>query len=271
MNSVWLLSVLSMGGIGLFFSILIALANKKLHVEEDPRIGQIAELLPNANCGACGYAGCAAFAQALVIGGVSVNNCPVSSADIKTMIAQILGVNVETGERQVAVVFCTGGDGIVAQKAEYHGIATCAAANLVGGGERACLYGCLGLGDCVRACPFDAIHMDEKRLPVVDREKCTGCGNCVAACPRGVIELHPISRHVFVLCKNEDSPKVARNVCKNACIGCGICERAVNGQGFKVVNNLARVDHQVYTKELVLPTEKCPTKCIVIVGHADER
>lgn len=271
MNTAVLLSILSMGGIGLLFSILIALANKKLHVEEDPRIGQVAELLPNANCGACGYAGCAAFAQALVAGKAQVNSCPVSSPEAKELIAKILGVEVVKGERQVAVVFCTGGDGIVTRKADYQGVASCAAAQIVGGGERACLYGCIGLGDCVQACPFDAIHMNAERIPVVDREKCTGCGNCVTACPRGVIELHPISRHVFVLCKNEDSPKVARGICKHACIACGICERAVNGQGFKVVNNLARVDHEVYTKEPVLPTEKCPTKCIVIVGSADER
>ncbi len=270
MNTALLYSILSMGGIGLLFSILIALANKKLHVEEDPRIGQISELLPNANCGACGFAGCANFAEALVGGKADLSSCPVTGNDAREVIARILGVDVATGERQVAVVFCRGGDGIVARQAEYRGVATCSAAQIVGGGERACSYGCIGLGDCVVACPFDAIHMNPERIPVVDRAKCTGCGKCVTACPRGVIELHPISHHVFVMCKNEDNPKVSRSVCKHACLACMICERAVNGQGFKVVNNLARVDHAVYTKELVLPTEKCPTKCIVIVGTADE-
>ncbi|PIS28576.1 MAG: electron transporter RnfB [Candidatus Marinimicrobia bacterium CG08_land_8_20_14_0_20_45_22] len=265
-----LYAVLSMGGLGLLFSVLIALANKKLAVEEDPRISEITKLLPNANCGSCGYAGCANFAENLVSGKTQINNCPVCSDEAREAIARVLGVDVETGERRVAVVFCQGGDGIVSKKAEYSGIKTCIAASLVGGGERACSYGCIGYGDCVAACPFDAIHMSEQNLPVVDRTKCTGCGNCVTACPRGVIELHPISHHVFVLCKNHDTPKVARSVCQRACIGCMICERAVNGQGFKVTDNLAWVDHDVYTKELVLPTEKCPTKAIVILGQADE-
>ncbi|MCK9244658.1 MAG: RnfABCDGE type electron transport complex subunit B [Candidatus Marinimicrobia bacterium] len=272
MNSTsFLYSLLSMGGIGLFFALLIALANKKLHVEEDPKIGLIAECLPGANCGSCGYAGCNNFAEALAGGKSQVSGCPVCSPSAREEIARILGVNVETGERRVAVVFCQGGDGIATKKAEYSGIKTCFAANLVGGGERACSYGCIGLGDCVAACPFDAIHMNEKNLPVVDRAKCTGCGNCVTACPRGVIELHPISHHVFVLCKNRDSGKVARSVCKHACIGCLLCEKAVNGQGFKVSDNLASVDHAVYTKELVLPTEKCPTKAIVVIGTKDEK
>ncbi len=272
MNSTSLLySILSMGGIGLFFSLLIALANKKLHVEEDPKIGQIAECLPGANCGSCGYAGCNNFAEALAGGKSQISGCPVCSPSAREEIARILGVDVETGERRVAVVFCQGGDGIATQKAEYRGIKTCYAANLVGGGERACSYGCIGLGDCVAACPFDAIHMIENNLPIVDRAKCTGCGNCVTACPRGVIELHPVSHHVFVLCKNHDTGKVARSVCKHACIGCGICEKAVSGQGFKVIDNLAVVNHAEYTKELVLPTEKCPTKAIVILGTQNEQ
>lgn len=263
-------AVLSMGGMALLFSILIALANKKLAVEEDPRIGAVAELLPNANCGSCGYAGCANFAENLVRGKSQINNCPICSTTTKEAIAKILGVDVETGERQVAVVFCQGGESNVTKKAEYRGIKTCIAATFAAGGVRACSYGCIGYGDCVIACPFEAIHINEEELAVVDRTKCTGCGNCVKACPRGVIELHPISHHVFVQCKNLDNPKVARSVCKRACIGCMICERAVKGEGFKVINNLAVVDHQTYTKELVLPTDKCPTKSIVIIGQKDE-
>ena len=265
-----LYSVLSMAGIGLFFSVLIALANKKLHVEEDSRIGQIAECLPGANCGSCGYAGCANFAEALAGGKSQVADCSVCGASAREEIARILGIDAVSGERQVAVVFCQGGDGVVTKKAEYQGVPTCLAATLIAGGERACTYGCIGLADCVRACPFDAIHMNAQNIPEVDRKKCTGCGLCVAACPRQVIELHPLSQHVFVLCKNKDNPKTSRAICKSACIGCMICERAVNGQGFKVKDNLAQVDHAVYTKELVLPTEKCPTKCIVIVGSRDE-
>ena len=265
-----LYAILSMGGLGLFFSIAISIANKKLHVEEDPKIGLIADLLPGANCGSCGYAGCANFAENLTTGKAQLPSCPVCGADEAAKIAEILGIEVETGVRKVAVVMCQGGEGSVKKKAEYQGIQSCVASTFASGGERACSYGCIGLGDCVTVCPFVAIHLGENGLPVVDRVKCTGCGNCVIACPRNVIELHPIDRHVFVLCKNRDSAKNARAVCKNACISCGICERATEGEGFKVNNNLAEVDYQKYTTEPVLPTEKCPTKAIVIVGEKGE-
>ncbi|MCG2716476.1 MAG: RnfABCDGE type electron transport complex subunit B [Candidatus Marinimicrobia bacterium] len=263
-------AVLSMGVIGLFFSILITLANKKLYVEEDPHIELIIDLLPGANCGSCGYAGCANFAENLAGAKSQLNDCPVCGAEAAEKIAQILGVDVETGERKVAIVMCQGGDGVVKKKADYEGIQSCIGATFVSGGERACSYGCIGYGDCVIVCPFDAIHMNDKGIPVVDRVKCTGCGNCVEACPRNVIEMHPISHHVFVLCYNKDSGKNSRAVCSAACIACKICEKAVDGVGFTVENNLVIVDHDRYTKELVLPTEKCPTKCIVIVGEADE-
>lgn len=263
-------AVLSMGGLGLLLSIGLVVANKKMHVEEDPRIALTIDLLPGANCGACGYAGCANFAENLVAGKTKIASCPVCTNETAEKIAKLLGFDVESSERKVAVVKCQGGDSSVKKKAEYEGIQSCIAATFAGGGERACSYGCIGYGDCVEVCPFDAIKMNSERLPVIDREKCTGCGNCVEACPRDIIELHPISRHVFVLCKNRDNPKAARSVCKHACIGCKICERAVAGEGFRVVNNLAEVDYDKYTKELVLPTDKCPTKSIVIVGHKDE-
>ncbi len=263
-------AVISMGGLGLFFSILITLANKKLHVEEDPRIEQVTDLLPGANCGSCGYAGCANFAENLVGGKSLLNDCPVCGNEAAAKIALILGVDVESGERQVAIVMCQGGDGTVRIKADYQGIQSCIGATFVSGGERACSYGCMGFGDCCVVCPFDAIHMNEKGIPVVDRGKCTGCGNCAEACPRNIIEMHPISHHVFVLCRNKDNGKSSRAVCSAACIGCKICEKAVDGVGFTVADNLAFVDHSKYTKALVLPTEKCPTKCIVIVGEANE-
>ncbi|RKY51419.1 MAG: electron transporter RnfB [Candidatus Neomarinimicrobiota bacterium] len=263
-------AVLSMGGLGLLLSMGLAIANKKLHVEEDPRIALTIDLLPGANCGGCGYAGCANFAENLVAGKTKIASCPVCTSETAEKIAKLLGIDVKSSERKVAVVKCQGGDSSVKKKAEYEGIHSCIAATFASGGERACSYGCIGYGDCVGVCPFDAIKMNSERLPVVDREKCTGCGNCVEACPRDVIELHPISHHVFVLCKNRDNPKTSRSVCKHACIGCKICERAVEGKGFIVVDNLAEVDYDKYTKELILPTEKCPTKAIVIVGHKGE-
>jgi len=264
-------AVLSLGGMGLLFAILIALANKKLHVEEDPRIEIVAGLLPGANCGACGYPGCNACAEALVNGKAALTVCPACTPEAGDQIAATLGLTAERVERKVAVLMCQGGEGSVTIDADYQGIPTCIAATFISGGGRACSYGCIGLGDCVAVCPFEAIRMGEKGLPVIDRQKCTGCGRCVEACPRKILELHPISRHVFILCKNKDNAKNARAVCKHACIACKICEKAVEGQGFKVDGNLAVMDHNLYTNEPVLPTDKCPTKAIVIVGHADER
>lgn len=267
MNNLSLIfAILSMGGLGLFFSLVLMLMNKKFHVEVDPRIAEVEELLPGTNCGSCGFAGCANFAENLIAGNADLTACSVNSQEAMDKIAKIVGVEAKTTEDKVAVIMCQGGISNVQKKADYLGIKSCVAAALTDGGEYACNYGCIGYGDCIEVCPFDAIHMGEDRIPIIDREKCTGCGKCVEVCPRNIIELHPITRHVFVLCKNRDNPKTARKVCKRACIGCKICERAVNGEGFKVIDNLAEVDYEKYTKEPVLPTEKCPTNSIVIVG-----
>ncbi len=264
-------AVLSMGGIGLVFALLLALANKKLKVEEDPKIEKVEDLLPGANCGACGLPGCSACAVALVNGKVDLSICPVADASDLEEIGQLLGLETVDTKRQVAVVLCQGGNTNVKKKAEYDGIKTCLGATFASGGERACNYGCIGYGDCVAVCPFDAIHMNKEGLPVVDRNKCTGCNNCVLACPRNVIELHPVSSHVFVLCNNKDSGKNARQVCKTACIACKICVKADESGGFEVKDNLAFVDHTKYDKEYEIPTEKCPTKAIVIVGDKGEK
>ena len=266
-----ILAVLSMGGIGLLFAILIAIADKKLKVEEDPKVAQIDELLPGANCGACGLPGCGACAEAMANGTVDVSACPVCDEDSQQAIAELMGVEVETGERKVAVVLCQGGKSNVVQKAEYDGIATCLGTSLVGGGDKACEYGCLGQGDCVDVCSFDAIYIGDEGLPIVDREKCTGCGKCAEVCPRDIIEMHEISHKVFVLCKNQDKGKDAKAACKTACIGCSICVKKDESGGFSVKNFLATVDHQKYGSNMELPTDKCPTKAIVCVGKDGEK
>lgn len=264
-------AVLSMGGIGLFFALMLTLADKKLKVEEDPRIEMVNEMLPGANCGACGLPGCAACAEAMVKGDVLVTACPVCASEVHQEIAKLLGVEVESGERSVAVVLCQGGKSNVVQKADYEGVATCLGVSLISGGDKACEYGCLGQGDCVSVCKFDAIHMGEEGLPIVDREKCTGCGACVEVCPRNIIELHKISHKVFVLCRNHDRGKEAKAVCKAACIGCSICVKNDESGGFKMDNFLAVVDHEKYGSTTELPTDKCPTKAIVTVGKEDEK
>ncbi len=263
-------AVLSMGGIGLFFAVLITLANAKLKVEEDPKIELVNDLLPGANCGACGLPGCGACAELMVKGEVGLSACPVADDDSKDQIGKLLGLSHEAGEKDVAVVLCQGGLKNVSIKADYDGVKTCLGSTLVSGGERQCAYGCLGNGDCCVVCSFDAIHMGEDGLPIVNREKCTGCGKCAEVCPRDIIEMHKESHQVFVLCKNQDKGKAAKEACKVVCIGCQICVKKDESGGFTVKNFLASVDHSKYGANPELPTDKCPTNAIVNVVRTSE-
>ncbi|MCF7806913.1 MAG: RnfABCDGE type electron transport complex subunit B [Candidatus Marinimicrobia bacterium] len=259
-------SMLSMGGLGALFATGLVLANKKLYVEEDPRIGQVASLLPGANCGGCGLPGCANFAENLVGGNIEISGCPVCNDEARAEIATIMGLEAQKGEKIVARVLCQGGNYESAKKGEYLGIESCTAAHISGGGDKLCLYGCLGYGECVDSCPFDALHMSENGLPVVDEDTCTGCGNCEDACPRGVIGMHPVSHTLFVACKNEDSPKDSRQVCIKACVGCGLCVRGVEEGLMTMENNLARIDYHLYGTDCrELPTEKCSTNAIILL------
>ncbi|NOZ03723.1 MAG: RnfABCDGE type electron transport complex subunit B [FCB group bacterium] len=265
-----IVSMVSMGGMGFLFSLGLSLAGKKLQVEEDPRVALIREELPGANCGGCGYPGCGNFAENLTLGKSEISGCPVCNQEAADAIAAILGVEVESRERQVARVMCQGGLDETAKKGTYAGIQSCIAATLVHGGDKLCDYGCIGFGDCVQACTFDAMYMSANGLPVVLEDRCTGCGNCASACPRGIMELHPVSHTLFVLCKNEDGPKEARQTCLKACIGCGICVRAVNEGEMIMENNLAKINYDVYGHQTVLPTDKCSTNCLVVVPAAEQ-
>lgn len=264
MDLALVIAISTMGGLGLLFAAFLAVADKKLKVEENPLIEKVNEVLPGANCGACGCAGCYAFAVKVVGGGIKVNGCPVGGEEVANKIAELLGVTAEASVKMVARVMCRGGNAEAAKKkAEYTGPIGCAVAHLMSGGNKACYYGCLGGGDCVRACPFDAMYMNDNGLPEVIDEKCTGCGNCVRACPRGIMELHPIDRNTFIFCKSQDDPKTSRAVCKVSCIACGICARKSEGT-IEVINNLAVIDYNKYneTIEALIPFDKCPTKAI---------
>lgn len=263
-------SMLSMGGLGALFASGLVVANQKLHVDEDPRIGQITTLLPGANCGGCGLPGCGSFAENLVNDKIVISGCPVCDDDAREEIANIMGVETVKGEKIVARVLCRGGKYESALKGEYLGIESCTAAHITGGGDKLCLFGCLGYGECVGSCPFDALHMSENGLPLVDEEKCTGCGNCEEACPRGVIEMHSNSHTLFVACKNEDSPKDSRKVCIKACVGCGLCVRGVEEGLMTMKSNLARIDYHLYGSGSELPTDKCSTNAIVLIESSSE-
>lgn len=267
--TVILVSMVSMGGLGLLFSAGLSLANKKLHVAEDPRITEVTEALPGANCGACGFPGCANFAENLVLGPAELSSCSVASPDAIEEIAEILGIEATAGEPKVVRVMCQGGDAETAKKATYIGIQSCLAADLMAGGEKQCSFGCIGLGDCVDVCPFGALYMNRNGLPVVIEERCTGCGKCVDACPRGIMELHPESHILFILCKNHDAPKEARKICTKACIGCQICVRAAEGDQITMDNQLAVIDYDsIRGHEALLPIERCPTSCLVRLKQA---
>jgi len=260
-----LMSMASMGGLGALFSIGLIIANLKLHVEEDPRIALVLEALPGANCGGCGYPGCGAFAERIVAGSAAINACPVNTEDGVAEIASIMGVDAEAGEKRVARVLCRGGNLETAKKGVYLGINTCIAAHLTFGGEKLCQFGCLGFGDCVKSCTFDAIFMSENGLPVVDEQKCTGCGNCEAACPRKIIEIHPVSHRIFVFCKNRDEAKYARSVCTRACNACKACIKGAAEGAIVMENNLAVIDYDIFGSQSELPTQKCPTGAIDLI------
>jgi len=248
-----IIGMISLGGLGFLFALGLSVAEKKLHVDEDMRIIRIVELLPGANCGACGYPGCSNFAENIVKGNAPFDGCPVCNSDNLDEIAAIMGTEAKKSERMIARVMCQGGNAETATKAEYIGIHSCLAASIVGGGEKLCEYGCIGYGDCVDACPFDAMYMNTNGLPVISDDKCTGCGKCVEACPRNVIELHPESHKLFVLCRNKDNPKIARKVCTKACIACGICVRAAEQGQITIDDNLATINYDISGKEDTLP------------------
>jgi len=256
-----LIPILTMGFLGLLFSVGLVFAYRKLQVYIDPKIEKIAGVLPQANCGACGFAGCQAFAEAVVSGRALPTGCFAGGEAVATQIAAILGVKAEAALKRVSRLHCRGSFEAAKDRGSYLGISTCSAAHLIGGNKQ-CSYGCLHFGDCARACPFDAIEMGKDGLPRVEEEMCTACGKCVEACPRNLFELHPLSQAVLVFCRSRDRGPVARKFCKNACIACGICVRACP-EAIVMENNLAKIiDYKKIALESIPEIEKCPTAAI---------
>lgn len=249
--NVILIAVIVLGLIGLVSALVLFIASHKFAVHEDPRIGQVAEVLPQANCGGCGYPGCSGFAAACVkaadAGSLDGKLCPVGGQVVMEQVAKIVGLEVKAAAPQVAVVRCNGTCENRPSIAEYNGARSCRVQAMTGMGETACAYGCLGCGDCVGKCLFGAIHMNpETGLPEVDEDKCTACGACAKACPRQIIEIRPKGpkgRRMVVLCNNKDKGAVANKACKSACIGCGLCVKTCDKfEAITLENNLAWID-----------------------------
>ena len=270
--NVILIAVIVLGAIGLIAALVLYFTSKKFAVKEDPRIGQVNEVLPGANCGGCGFPGCGGMASACVkaadAGSLEGLNCPVGGQPVMEKVAAILGMKVEASAPKLAVVRCNGTCENRPRTVIYDGVKSCRIANTTCMGETACAYGCLGCGDCVNACQFDAIKMNEETgLPEVDSTKCTACGACAKACPRNIIEIRVVKgakkMGVVVECMNKDKGAVAMKACKAACIGCQKCVKVCAFDAVHVENNLAYID-----PEKCCNCRKCEQECPKKAIHA---
>jgi Na+-translocating ferredoxin:NAD+ oxidoreductase RNF subunit RnfB len=258
-----LIAVGFMASLGLILATVLVIANRRLYVYEDPKIDVVEDMLPHANCGACGTAGCRAFAEQLVAGDLQPGACTVNSSEMNQQIASFLGVELGAQEKQVARLACAGGNNVARRHGDYRGVESCRAATLVAGGGKGCVWGCLGLGDCDRVCDFDAIIMDAHDLPQVIDDQCTACGDCVDICPRDLFSLQPLSHKLWVACKNLEKGEAAEAECAVACNGCGRCSLDAPGDLITIDHHLAVID---YTKNVLasrIAIERCPTGAIV--------
>ena len=257
-----LVAIAALGGLTLLLAVLLIIANRKLYVYEDPRIDTVEDMLPHANCGACGYPGCRPFAEALVQQKALPGKCTVSSDEGRQSIAEFLGVDLGAEEKKVARLACAGGTNVAINRAQYVGIQSCQAAALISGGGKSCFWGCLGHGDCEVVCDFDAITMNKHGLPVVDVEKCTACGDCVEACPKDLFSLQPISHRLWVACKNLEQGDAILEDCQVACTACGKCAMDAPSALITMKNNLPIINYAENHKTQV-PIQRCPTGAIV--------
>ncbi len=241
MNDI-LIPVGILAGLALVFGTALAIASKVFAVKVDERVAAVAEKLPGANCGGCGYSGCAALAAAIVRGEAKPNSCTVGGNAVAEAVGEVLGIKVEKAARKRAQVMCSGTGDLTTKKYKYEGAADCIAAAKLGGGDKLCPNGCIGLGTCAAACPFQAIEVIDG-VAVVDYKKCRGCGVCVAACPKHIIELIPYDSTHWVGCKSVDKGPVTRLQCKVGCISCKLCEKNCPTGAITVTNFLASIDY----------------------------
>jgi Na+-translocating ferredoxin:NAD+ oxidoreductase RNF subunit RnfB len=273
-----LIAVTTLAALSFLFASLLVLAHRKLHVDEDPRIDAAIQLLPQTNCGACGFPGCLGLAEAMVEGSALPGKCTVITEDEQEYIAEFLGVDVGAEEKVVARLACAGGSNVARNRAHYEGIRSCRGAALIAGGGKGCFWGCLGLGDCELVCDLDAIYMDEHDMPVVIDDLCTACGDCVDACPKDLFSLHPVSHRLWVACKNLEHGDAPLEDCEVACDGCGKCAVDAPEGVITMVDNLPVVDYD-RNHNVRSAIDRCPTGAIVwfdadngpLVGRAAHR
>ncbi len=262
MNPVFMYTLIGLGGMSFLLGAGLAIAYKRFAVAVDPRVEQITEILPGANCGGCGFAGCAAYAEALVHNAVDMTLCAPGGEAGQRKIAAILGADATPSIRKIAFLHCAGSREKAPEKYVYEGLRDCRAAALHAGGPKACAWGCLGFGTCAEVCLFDAIHMGEDGLPVVDPKKCTACGACVRACPKHLFTLEPEETMIYLACSSHDKGKDVKEVCSVGCIACGICAKVTEGGAVRMEDNLPVVDYFA-GPNLILAHYKCPTKSYI--------
>ncbi|TCT23960.1 (Fe-S)-binding protein [Thiobaca trueperi] len=252
-----------MAALGLLLALMLVMANRRLYVYEDPRIDQVEDLLPKANCGACGTAGCRPFAELLVKREIEPSRCTANSSSLNQVIADFLGVDLGVDEKRVARLACAGGGNVAHVRATYRGIPSCRAAALVAGGGRGCAWGCLGFGDCEKACKFAAIRMNAQGLPVIDEDRCTACGDCVTHCPKDLLSIEPLSHRLWIACKNPEFGALAEQHCEVACTACGRCAQDSPEGLIQIQDGLAVIDYTKNDLASRVALERCPTGAIV--------
>ena len=262
-NSMIILTIMTT--LGIVFGLVLAFANKKMAIEVNPLVHIVEDVLPKGQCGACGYAGCMAYAEAVVLNpDVPPNLCTPGKDPVAKAVAEITGKKAAAVAPRIAQVKCAGTPDKAVLAYQYSGVQDCMAASLMFGGQKACKYGCLGFGTCVAACPFNAMTMSDSGLPIIDPDACTGCGKCETVCPKKVITMMPLGAHVRVNCNSNDRGPVAKKACSAACIGCTLCVKECPHGAVTMVNNLAVVDANVCMEKCSDPVclVKCPTHAI---------
>lgn len=252
---------LVLGGLGLAFGLGLAYLSKRFYVKRDSKIDEVSKLLPGINCGSCGYAGCDAFAEAIVEEDADISLCAPGSSNHEK-IAKVIGKEISSTDKKIAIFKCHGNKKTAKDKYDYKGVKSCSAASQVAGGPKLCSYGCIGLGDCVNICPVNAITLDKNNLPVVNEDLCIACGKCVKECPKNLFQLLSQKNTVYVKCNSKDVGKKVTQSCTVGCIACRLCEKSCKFDAIHVIDNLAVIDYEK-CKNCGLCATACPRHIII--------